>query len=456
MARLNRWLGTGLMGLAAGVMPLAAQSLWIPASDPVGIARGGAGVAFGQSLEGAALNPALLVTLRDSSSAFLSLGMDMAGSQITLPSNQRSLFSGDRNRALPAFGASWRVNDRFAFGLKLDEPFLRHAALPVESSVRFLTTSLDLKAQRIEFQTAWALRPDISFGVGLGVARLSFGSSVNLRSAVPDVPTQPLSATNVPLALVEIEGQQSGSVTVPSLAAGFRWAINPRWTFAGAYQSSLSGNLSLKAGASSRQPVYFDNDGFSRPPIGIETKGAVLVAQTQFQAGSRRIALPGKASLGVRHRFSQFFTWEFDMRHVDGAKLELPTAPVLVTPSGSINSQPLASGYRSGFGASLTGEMAMAKDWTFRLGFGVDPAVQDDASVNPMISGSRSASFSAGVGYRIWGGEINLGYLFRQNKDVDNTTLDGAWASSGYRATGTTTRVEGMGHLFSIGFKRSF
>ncbi|MDP2876552.1 MAG: outer membrane protein transport protein, partial [Holophaga sp.] len=375
MARLNQWLGTGLMGLAAGVMPLSAQSLWLPASDPVGIARGGAGVAFGQSLEGAALNPALLVTLRDSSSAFLSLGMEMAGSQITLPSNQRSLFSTDRNRALPAFGAAWRLNDRLAIGLKLDEPFLRHAALPAESSVRFLASSLDLKAQRMEFQTSWAFRPDVSFGVGFGVARLTFGSGVNVRSAVPDVPTQPLSAGNASLALVELEGQQNGSATVPSFSVGFRWAINTRWTFAGAYQSSLSGNLSLAAGQSSRQPVYFANDGFSQPPIGIETKGASLVAQTQFQAGSRRIALPGKVSLGVRQRFSQLFTWEFDMRYVDGAKLQLPSAPVLTTPSGIVSSQALPTGYRSGFGASLMSEMTMTKDWTFRLGMSLDPAL---------------------------------------------------------------------------------
>jgi hypothetical protein len=51
---------------------------------------------------------------------------------------------------------------------------------------------------------------------------------------------------------------------------------------------------------------------------------------------------------------------------------------------------------------------------------------------------------------------LNAGYQFRQNLDIDSVTLEGAWDSAGYRTVGTKTRVEGMGHLWSIGFKRSF
>lgn len=452
MVCLYRWLGTGLAGLVAGLsMPLAAQSLWLPASDPVGIARGGAGVAFGQSLEAASLNPALLVTLRDQSSAFVGFGMEMASSQITLEANQRSLYSEDRNRFLPSFGGAWRTSDRFSFGLKLDEPFLRHAEIPSESTLRFLGKAIDLKAQRIEFQGAWAYRPDLSIGIGLGFARLNYASEVSLRAQFPlqSLPTDPL---------VETDVRQQGNVLVPSWSLGLRWAINPRWTFAGAYQSSLSGTMSLKASRGTSAPRYFDFTGTASAPSGdvTTTAGSTFLAQTTYQPGAGHMVLPAKATLGVRHRYNQFVTWELDLRHVAGSSFELPTAPTMTTPNGVVRAQALPSGYRSGFGASLMGEFILAKNWTFRLGASLDPALQEDATVNPLVSGSRSAAFSAGLGYRVWGGELNVGYQFRQNKDVDSSQLEGAWSSAGYRVTPATTRVEGMGHLWSIGFKRSF
>jgi len=234
MARLHRWLGTGLAGLVTGLsVPLAAQSLWLPASDPVGIGRGGAGVAFGQSLEGATLNPALLVTLRDPASAYVGLGMDISSAQATLQSNQRNLFTGDRNAVIPSLGAAWKAGERLSFGLKFDEPFQRHGELPKESSIRFLTRSLDLKAERLEFQAAWAFRPDFSLGLGLGLARLSLDSSVSLRAQVPVNPALPAGTSNPSLALVETDVRQKGGVPVPLFPLGLRWAGNPRWNLGG-------------------------------------------------------------------------------------------------------------------------------------------------------------------------------------------------------------------------------
>lgn len=456
MARLHRWLGTGLASLLAGLSaPLAAQSLWLPASDPVGIARGGTGVAFGQSLEASALNPALLVTLRDKSSAYLGFGMDMASAQTTLQSTQRSLFSSERNRLLPSFGAAWKTNDRFSLGLKLDQPFLRHAEISPESTIRFLGRSIDLKTQRLEVQAAWALRPGISFGAGLGVARISFDSSVNLRTQVLDDPSLPPGLTNPAIALAEVRAQQSGSTTVPSFSVGFRWAINPRWTLAGTHQGALRGDLNLNASMGQEQPVFVDPGGNGSAPLGIETQKAATLAQLQFHPGSGRVALPGKTTVGVRHRVNQFLTWEFDVKHIQGASLELPSSPILMGPGGIASTQ-VDGGYRSGFGASLMGEATLGRDWTLRVGASLEPALQEDSRVNPLISGSRSAAFSIGAGYRIWGGELNAGLQFRQNRDVDSVLMEGAWDSAGYRTTGTKTRVEGMGHLWYIGFKRSF
>lgn len=456
MVRWNRIWGMGLVGCAAWA-PLAAQSLWLPASDPVGIGRSGAGIAFGQSLEAASLNPALLVTIKDHASAYLGLGMEMASSQITLQSNQRHLYSNDRNRVLPSFGASWRLNERFALGLKVDSPFMRHAELSPESSVRFMGSRLDLSTHRLEVQAGWALRPDVSLGLGLGMTRIHFASGSHFRSVIPTDPTQAVSSTNPSLALVETEGYQEGNVNALSWSLGGRWAINPRWTLAIAYQSAIKGTPSLSTRAGDYSSTYVANDGFGPAPLGIETLGSVVLNQIHYRPGSGDVNLPDKASIGVRHRLNPFFTWEFDLRFVGSSRLSLPGPAVLTTTAnGDVNGPALPTGYRSGYGASVMGELNVLKGWTFRLGASIDPAFQVDQAVNPLLSGARNAAFSMGATYEIWGGEASFGYQFRQNRDIDSSTMEGVWNRFGYHPTGTTSRVEGMGHLWAFGFKRRF
>ena len=57
-------IGVGLL-LGVSALPAAAQSMALPAADPVGIARSGAQVAYGSCLEAAATNPALLASLKE-------------------------------------------------------------------------------------------------------------------------------------------------------------------------------------------------------------------------------------------------------------------------------------------------------------------------------------------------------------------------------------------------------
>ena len=74
----------------------------------------------------------------------------------------------------------------------------------------------------------------------------------------------------------------------------------------------------------------------------------------------------------------------------------------------------------------------------------------------PLLGGSRTAEFSLGAGYKVWGGELNFGYQYRQSEDQDTTRLGGIWSSTGYRGVGTRSRMEAMGHLLALGFRTSF
>jgi len=56
----------------------------------------------------------------------------------------------------------------------------------------------------------------------------------------------------------------------------------------------------------------------------------------------------------------------------------------------------------------------------------------------------------------VWGGELNLGYQYRQSEDQDTRRLDGVWSSTGFQPGGTRVRMEGMGHLLALGYKVAF
>jgi len=458
MARLIRGTGFGVLGLAAGLTSqmLSAQALGLPASDPVGIGRSGTGVAFGQSLEAAALNPALLVTLKDPASVFLSAGLEMQSSQTTLMSTQHTLWSTDRNRALPALGGAWRLSDNLVLGVKLDDPFLRHDVMSDESTFRFQQQAIDLQTKRVEFQGAWSLNPNWSVGLGLGTTRVRYASQVALRVILPTDVNLPLGETNPSRALMELPMDQSGQGNAMTYSLGVRWAVNPRWTFAAAYQSAIRADLDMQAGQSRKTPSFLALDGSSTPEIGTETKGPAMLNATRAVPGNGKVVLPARAAIGVRQRYNQLLTWEVDLRYVAGKQFELPTQPALATPSGLVASPGVLRQPRNGYGISGTIEMTLTKKWTLRGGMEMLSGLLDGSTVEPFVGGTPTSGFSLGASYKALGGEWSLGYQYRQSKDEKSARLDGAWAEGGFSVSTTPTQVEGMGHLMSLGFKMAF
>ena len=440
MARFTKRVGLGTLGLllGTGASPLAAQSWGLTASDPVGIARSGAGVAFGNSLEAASLNPALLSSLKDHSSVFLGVGQELQITQSTLQSTQRVQNSTYRNRFLPSFGAAWRLSDSLALGLKLDEPFMRHLTMPLEATSRFQGESMDLTTNRLAVQASWATSPNWSFGASLGVTRIRYAWTNMVRVPVPLDPNQAASATNPSLGLMELGLSQDATKMVPSYSVGFRWAISPRWTVAGAYEGAMSTTLDLRSSVSSLPAAYFDNRGYGAAITGASSLGPTVQSLSQTQSGSGKLTLPGKATLGVRQRVNQLLTWEADVRFVQGSSTVLPGYPSLSGPSGTVQGSGLATKYQSGFGASLMGELSLGPAWTIRMGMSQASNLREPQDVDPMVGGAKSFTFSGGFGYRVLGGEVNLGYQFRQSQDMDVKAVDGVWSQAGLRSTGTT------------------
>lgn len=455
---MNQVIGFRMAAAGALLAPaLCAQSLAVPASDPVGIGRSGAGVAFGRSLEAAGLNSALLTTLPEGRSAFLALGEEFQSAQVSLQSNQKTIYSTDRNRFMPALGAAWRWNDRTVVGFRIDTPFQRHERFSPQTSTRFLGDEIDLGTLRIMVQGArsFGAQQQYSFGAEVGVVRASFAQGTTVRAEVPAAPGSPVSPGNPSQALVEARVRETGEATLFAAGLGFRWAINSRWTLGASAQGVMKGSLSLKAAYGPEAPVYYANDGFGQAALGIEPNGAALLAASRPAIGSTRLALPGRLTVGVRQRVNNLFTWEADLRHTRWNDMRIPSLPGLDTPSGRVQEAPRYQS-QNALGLSLAGEMTLSKDWVVRGGFALDQGSRLEQDVDHLLGGGRMASFSLGGTYKAFGGELSAGYQVRISQDRDSTRLEGTWSNQGYRSIGTATRVENMGHLFSIGFKKTF
>jgi len=443
------------LGLVQG--HAAAQAIWLPGSDPVNIARSGTGVAFGRSLEACSINPALLVTL-PKWSLYLSGGMEMQSTQLTLPSNGLVLYTNDRNRFLPAFGMAGRVSHGLAFGLKFDTPFMRHAELPKESSSRFFGQAIDIRAQRAELQVAGAVTEAFSVGASVGVTLLGYASAVSLRALVPGAADAPAGGSNPAEALLETTVRQEGSVPAVSFGFGFRCAVNSRWTIGGSYQSGAKGSPDLTASIPSRDLDIYNTRGFAAPPppIGIEEQARAVMDAAAARPGSGDIALPYRVQLGVRHRYNQLVTWEIDLHYIGASAIGTPTQPELDTPSGLVATIGDRSAYKDGLAVSGMMELTLGKAWVARCGFSLEPALRGDGDADAMLGGSKSAGFSIGCGRKVFGGELCAGYQYRQAMDKETNGMEGIWSVSGLRSSGTLTRVEGMGHIWSVGFRKSF
>ncbi len=129
----------------------------------------------------------------------------------------------------------------------------------------------------------------------------------------------------------------------------------------------------------------------------------------------------------------------------------------MATPSGTVSAPAELPRGKSHLGLGLSAEVELGKFWTLRGGLALDQRSVEEASAEPLLGGTRTAAFSFGAGYKVWGGEISLGYQYRQSEDQDTRRLTGDWSARGFDPTPVNrVRMEGMGHLMALGFKKTF
>ncbi|HJW33060.1 MAG TPA: outer membrane protein transport protein [Holophagaceae bacterium] len=446
-----------VVALVGGASALSAQGIQVQGSDPVTIGRGGVGVAFGRSLEAAGQNPALLVTLQEDRSAHVAFGLESQAGTQTAENNQERFWTSDRNRLLSAFGFAQRLSPSLAWGLKLDESFQRHSELRMGAPSRFQGDAISLSAHRLEGQAAWspAGRPELSFGLGLGVTRIGLELGNTIRAGIPQDPTQPAGFSNPYSGLAEISLREEGNAISPSWTLGARWALSSRWTLGATLESPLSANVDMTGRYRPETLRVMASNGYGTPLSGTDARAYQLVGTSGVRAGNGDVKLPARFTLGLRQRQSQLLTWEVDVKWM-GAGLQMPTFAALDTLSGPVGAPNRLGSNRSSLALKGMGEFTLSRAWLLRIGVGVATGYRQDGQVDPMLGGAAQSTFSVGGGYKVWGGELSAGYLYHMDRDTDRRGLEGTWDSLGYRASATKVRVEGSGHLLSLGFRRTF
>ncbi len=445
------------LALVGGASALSAQGVQLQGSDPVTIGRSGAEVAYGRSLEAAGQNPALLPTLPEAMAAHVALGFETQAGHTTSQSDLRAFVSSDRNRSLSAFGFARRFNERVTWGFKLDQPFSRHLELREFAPTRFSGNEISLSTHRLEGQLGWTPegRPDLSFGVGLGLTTVALELGNSIRVGLPVDPSQPSGVLNPVQGLAEVSLREAGKGVSPSLTLGARWALSSRWTLGATLESPLRAKPSLSARYIPSPISVWDNSGFGVPPIGTDARAYQVIGTSEVLSGSGEVKLPARFTLGVRQRQSQLFTWEADIQWMGGG-LELPEFAQMRTLSGTTGAPNTLKVGGSSWMLKAMGEFAVAKDWVLRMGLGLTSGYGDSTNLEPMLGGAMQSMYSAGVGYKALGGEWSFGYQYRLDKDTDRRGIQGAWDVNGYRATATKVRLEGEGHLISLGFRKAF
>jgi long-subunit fatty acid transport protein len=134
----------------------------------------------------------------------------------------------------------------------------------------------------------------------------------------------------------------------------------------------------------------------------------------------------------------------------------MPGFATIQTPSGTVSAPAELPRGKSHLALSASTELDLGKYWTLRAGLTLDQRSIDEASAEPLLGGARTSAFSFGAGYKVGGGELSLGYQYRQSEDQDTRRLDGIWNSTGFKPGLTRIRMEGMGHLVALGYKVTF
>ena len=402
MVRMAKRMGMGVLGLLAGLGAprLAAQSWALPASDPVGIARSGAGVAYGADLEATALNPALLATLRDRGGLYLAAGEEMQSSEATLQSNTQTLYSTDRNRFLPSLGFAWRLSPSLVMGMKLDQPFLRHAQMPLDYAGRFQGQALDLTTRRVEVQLGWAASPNWAFGASLGGTRIRYSWDNMVRTVIlqPGTPA-------TPLGLMETDLHQGGTRTVPFLfpgrPVGGQFPLDLRRNLRGRPRGHHAPERLLRLRPHQLLLAHRD-PAASRRPV---PPGPRRPVRQPAPARRRRHHPPGQGRAGRAPAGEPGVHRELDVRYVFGSSTQLPGYPSSTAPGGSpVSGSGESTSFRSGWGMSLMGELNVAKAWVVRIGASLDPALRDYTAVDPLVGGAKTSACPPASATSAWAG----------------------------------------------------
>ncbi len=320
---------------------------------------------------------------------------------------------------IPNSSASWRLNDRFAFGLSLYAPYNFTSQYDGDSFARYDSlkarlTTLDLQATAAMKVTEW---------LDIGAALNTEYTSANLAQAYPGI----------------IPGEPDGNLDLKGSSYDFGYTVGLRF----------HDHDRISLAASYKSAITHDLDG-RVDLVGSPSVAALVDARSD---GTAKFTTPWIATFGGRYRVLPQLTLDAQIERFgwsEFSSIDVNAGPVL--------SQSIPEGYRDTTSGAVGLDYQVNPQWVMRAGVGYDQSPIRLAYRNTFVPDSDRMLYTLGSSYKMTPRltlEASGAYVAFKGTNLDYSSTDYAGTPL---ATNITERgtVVGNAKILSLGLRYAY
>ena len=375
-------------------------------------------------------------------------------------------YSTQTNSALSTplhFYASYRLNDKVAFGLAFNTPHGSSVDWDDNWSGAHLCQDIKLKQFNIQPTVAYNITKNFSIGAGLMLtwgnfelskSLLPVGGSTNaFIEQMSGIPGLGQMIGDNALASIEMGGNTNIGI---GFNVGAFYNINEKWSIGASYRHSIK----LKVNAGSAELDFIDNDMLAgAAEYMLSSKMGLSNDVLNVSTIRTELPMPGVISLGASYRPTKQWEIAADLQYTLWSVYD-ELRMYLVTPAGEkelTNDVTAKRGYKNSFAARIGGQYHALNWLTARVGTYFDQSPVNENLLNPETPSMSKIGITAGLTIRPFKSfAIDLAYAHvlpaRGNRSgyttyVDMFTQQPAQFGGTYKASANT---------FAIGVRYAF
>lgn len=379
---------TAMLGMAVCSSASFAAGFRLPDQDSAALGMAGAFAGQADNPSAAWYNPAGMIQLDGTR---VSGGVIGIYPVLTHENTNGTTDVSSRDIHLPVhLYATHRLDDRFAFGVSINNPFgLSTDWNPETSATRYVATFSKIVTTEVNPNFAYKLNDDLSvaFGIAYVQLRATLEKTINLGGPSPAFDRN-----------FRLSGEGDG------------------WGFNAAAMYKIAQNL--HAGLSYRSRIKIDVDG----DAGL-TGGPAATSAT----GSTSITLPDLIQLGVSYKASDKLTLNADLDYTMWSTYDrIVITSDIFTPLTGSNTTTDEKQWDDVWCLRLGGQYQLSDQWKLRAGYVYDKSPVGESHFDTRTPDSDRQGVSIGTGYEIGNMTVDLAYMYLRfnNRTISNSQAD--------------------------------